>query len=311
VRPGDLLGLSGYSRVRNMQLAVPLALGCDMIVAVDDDEVVTDPRFLERAGEGLGSTIDGHRVDGSGGYYLQDEAGRILLQAPPGSEHAPNLFDRKAVIMNEGTQALEARPGRIVPTPFCFGGNMVFAPELAASVCFDPSITRGEDIDYLINARLAGRWFFMNKDLRILHLPPKGGSYKDVAFHKVVQDVLRFVYEREKLVRWREIGGVEEVTAQDLDPYPGEFLGSNLASDARAVIEHIIDQTPETDRAALGVAASADEFLNEARSRADEGVRMYRSFQHAWGEMMAQLRQDASLTDYLINRMSVGSPSAA
>lgn len=284
-----LLGLEGYSRVRNVQLAVPLAFGSKVIIALDDDEVVTDPLFLERAVDGLGSIRDGRHVEGIGGYYDQDESGRILLEVASDSIHATNIFDRKAAIMNAATDRLEALPDRIVPSPFCFGGNMVFSSELAASVCFDPAITRGEDIDYLINARLRDKWFFVNRDLRVLHLPPAGGSYQDIGYHKVVQDVLRFVYGARKLACWREIGAEVEVKALDLWPYPGEFLGTRLERDAREVIGRILATAPEEERESLGLEPTVDGFMATAQRRAREGVESYRGAQAGWNAISGQL----------------------
>ena len=208
----ELLGLAGYPLIRNLQLLIPLAVGTTANVALDDDELVTDPAFLDKAAGALGHTLYDMTVDGLSGYY-KSPGGDIKLATPAGSLTVANLFDRKAAIMNEATDRLEAMPGDIVPTPFCYGGNQIFSTELASTVCFDPAITRGEDIDYLINAWLAGRRFFMNKELSILH-EPRPGLYQDVAYHKVVQDVLRFVYERAKIRAWREIGAAEEVTAE-------------------------------------------------------------------------------------------------
>jgi len=305
-----LIGLSDYSRVRNLQLLVPLALGVGPIVAIDDDEVVTDPSFLDLATADLGDRVSGHNVAGLGGYYLQNREGQILLDVPSGSESAANIFDRKAAIMNAGTQKLQALAGAIVPTPFCFGGNMVFTAELAATVCFDPAITRGEDIDYLVNARLAGHWFFMNKDLTILHLPPSGGSYQDVAYHKVVQDVLRFVYEREKLQAWSEIGAVEPVTAEDLDPYPGLFLKSDLDGYAEEVIQRIIDRTSADQRVTLGLPNTPRELIRQAEARAGAGVESYRQHQEAWAALVGNVKRSGEIRSILEEAMFGGTGRA-
>lgn len=213
------------------------------------------------------------------------------------------MFDRKAAIMNAATERLEYEAGEIVPTPFCFGGNMIFTAEMAAEVCFDPAITRGEDIDYLINARLAGRWFFMNKSLRILHLPPSGGSYKDVAYHKVVQDVLRFMYEREKLRAWREIGAKQEVTEAELEPYPGLCLGDDLEASCQEVIQRIIDATDASTRANLGLSDSTGEFIRQSQAKAEAGVEAYRSSQDAWGQLVESVRSNPGVSELLGHRI--------
>ena len=48
------IGLSGYGAVRNLGLVVANTLGFDAVVFLDDDEVIDDPRFLQRAMYGLG-----------------------------------------------------------------------------------------------------------------------------------------------------------------------------------------------------------------------------------------------------------------
>lgn len=292
---GDLIGLTGYARVRNLQLAVPLLLGAEYIVALDDDEVVTDLAFLEKATQPIGSVVEGQAIEGLGGYYLQNDRGNILLDVPPNTGDVPNMFDRKAAIMNRATERLEALPGRIVPTPFCFGGNMVFSRDLASNVAFDPSITRGEDIDYLINARLSARAYFMNKDLRILHLPPSGGSYKDVAHHKVVQDVLRFIYEREKVRHSAELGTGETLSISEYDPYPGCFLRDDLDRDAREVITRIFDGTSPQQRRGLSLGDSVESFMASAEEKAERGVSMYCSYQNAWRGLTSELATNVEL----------------
>jgi hypothetical protein len=231
------LQLREYPRVRNLQLALPHALHCDFIVALDDDEIVTDPVFLEKATEPLGSRVDGKIVDGLSGHYLQDNGG-ILLEVDQTSAGSQNIFQRKAVIMNSATAMLEAEPGNLVETPFCFGGNMEFSSELAATVGFDPGITRGEDIDYLLNARIEGKHFFLRKDLRILHRPPKGGSYRDTTSTKLTQDIVRFLYERAKIVASQSTTGLHPVTAEELRPYPGDFLARDISTDAQEALLH-------------------------------------------------------------------------
>jgi hypothetical protein len=204
-------------------------------VALDDDEVVIDPDFLDKATEPLGSRVDGKIVDGLSGHYLQDNGG-ILLEVDEVSAKSPNIFQRKAVIMNSATAILEAEPGNLVETPFCFGGNMEFSSELAATVGFDPGITRGEDIDYLLNARMEGKRFFLRKDLRILHRPPKGGSYRDATSTKLAQDIVRFLYERAKVLASQSTAGLHPVTAEELRPYPGDFLARDISGDAREAL---------------------------------------------------------------------------
>jgi hypothetical protein len=281
------VALTNYPTIRNLQLAVPLTLGSEQIVALDDDEIVVEPDFLQRAVEPLGSRIGGTIVDGLSGHYLQGDGG-IMLKVDPDRAHATNLFDRKAAIMNQATEAVESIPGEIVPTPFCFGGNMEFTVELAASVGFDPGITRGEDIDYLINARLEGRHFFLRKDLTIVHRPPSGGSYRDTNLSKLQQDVIRFLYERAKLECSHHHPDLASLTAEDLMPYPGEFLARDIEADAVEALR------------AAGFPGDAAAFVHEIRDGAAQRVERYLDFRQQWPRLTGALRASAALRDTLM-----------
>ena len=63
--------LSGYGAIRNLGLLVADTLGFDAVVFLDDDEVVDDPDFLQRAVYGLGKlTKKGIPILAKTGYYL-------------------------------------------------------------------------------------------------------------------------------------------------------------------------------------------------------------------------------------------------
>jgi hypothetical protein len=282
----SFLDLRNYPKIRNLQLVIPHVLHSRAIVALDDDEIVTDQDFLRKAVEPLSRSIDGVRVDGLSGHYLQ-ENGSILLHVDPAKANATNVFDRKAAIMNAATEKLEAEPGDLVETPFCFGGNMEFSAELAASVGFDPEITRGEDIDYLINARLEGRHFFLRKDLNILHRPPKGGSYKDVSSSKLEQDIIRFLYEQAKLEASQAGNGLHPVTPSELSPYPGEFLDRDIESDAVEALKQ------------AGYASDPRDFVGQVKSSLGDKVQRYLQFRREWPALMDAMSRADSVNERL------------
>ncbi len=287
--PGvGFLDLRTYPKVRNLQLAIPYAMGSRAIVALDDDEMVIDPAFLEKATQPLGTEVDGVRVDGLSGHYVQED-GSILLRVDAAKAESRNIFDRKAVIMNEATARLEQEPGDLAPTPFCFGGNMEFSAELAAAVGFDPDITRGEDIDYLINARMEGKNFFLRKDLRILHCPPQGGSYKDASLSKLEQDVIRFLYEREKLQVSQQHPELHPVNAADLVPYPGDFFAESLETDARSALE------------AAGYPGDAAMFVQDVKHDIPRKVERYLAFRREWPGTLAAMRADSRVGESIMD----------
>ena len=56
--------------------------------------------------------------------------------------------------MNEALAELAATGSHLKLTPLALGGNMAVGASLYRFLPFDPAVTRGEDIDYVINARM-------------------------------------------------------------------------------------------------------------------------------------------------------------
>ena len=213
-----LLSLRGYASVRNAQLVAAHQLGADAVVLIDDDEVIEESRFLDRIEENLRAGMDGFA-----GYYI-DSGGDYLVTAP---QEDWDVAWGKRQAMNEALGQLLAPPPDIKPTSLAFGGNMVLGRRLFCDVPFDPKITRGEDIDHVLGARLAGHPFHMDRTLPIRHLPPPHGQPR---WQQLRQDILRFVYERDKL---RGSG----LQAADLGAYPGRFLGDDLFTRAQRALD--------------------------------------------------------------------------
>ncbi|MGX8696784.1 MAG: glycosyltransferase family 2 protein, partial [Prevotella sp.] len=71
---GEPCSLRGYGAIRNMGLAVAAALGHDVVVFLDDDEVVLSDSFLIDAVYGIGlETRQGLPIQAKSGYYLNRE----------------------------------------------------------------------------------------------------------------------------------------------------------------------------------------------------------------------------------------------
>lgn len=278
----DQVQMRGYADVRNLQLLLPYVLDADVIVALDDDEVV-EHDYLQTALHFVGCEHGGEQVLALAGFYL-DTDGDVTLPERP---RTGNIFLDKSAIMNEGTRVLQATADRLVPTPVAFGGNMVFHRDLFTRVGFDPGITRGEDIDYLINAHLVGHRFWLDKRLVITHMPPE--AYGALPYAKLVQDVYRFVYEREKLRR----AGVDPV---QFDPYPGRFLRDDVVVQAMAALQ--AQATPEVT-ARFG---SPREIVAAAERDAREAAPRYFEFATRWPRLMEAVGRDAKLHQRLLAR---------
>jgi len=127
--------------------------------------------------------------------------------------------------MNRAFRKVIGKSPRLKETPFVFGGNMVIHRDIFISVPFYPSVPRGEDMNFLISAKMSGFTFFLDNELHIKHDPPPKSHPH---WRRVREDVFRFVFERSKLKAQEPTPNMVKVTPEELDPYPGEFLKDDL-----------------------------------------------------------------------------------
>jgi len=287
-----VINLDNYAGVRNLQLMVSQAFGSSLVVALDDDEVVA-PDYLCIALETAGRP----GFSGAAGFY-EDENGSVLLsEAPP----TGNIFLDKAGIMNEATRRIQNSPGRWVDSAVAFGGNMLFGRKLFCKVGFDPGITRGEDLDYVLNARLMGFKFWLDKHLRIRHLPPQ--QYDTSRYIKLTEDVRRFVYEREKLRYARQHASragfhFDVPPANVWSPYPGRFMRDDLEEQALAALASL---GSVADKRTWG---EPTEIIANALARATSLVPSYFDFALRWPVLMKALPLDAEVRQQLHHAIS-------
>ena len=216
-----LLQLKGYSNVRNLCLFTAHLLGSEAAVLIDDDEIFEDPQFMEKAQEFIGKELKGDEVLAVAGYYINPDGDFLInKEALPWMTHW-----NKVDCMNRAFREIIGKEPRLKETPFVFGGNTVIHRKLFMSVPFDPAITRGEDIDFLINARMFGFKFFLDNQLAVKHNAP---SKPHPEWRKVREDIFRFVYEKRKLDTQEPVPGMTKVTVDELGIYPGEFLKDDL-----------------------------------------------------------------------------------
>ena len=217
----NLLNLSGYSNVRNMCLYSSHILASDVTILIDDDEVFEKPEFIDMAIEFMGKRMYGTNIYGVAGYYLnkKDEYyDDVSMQA------WMTYWDRFGSKAKAFDKIISCDP-RIKQTPFAFGGLMVIHKNMYKVVPFDPNVKRGEDIDYLMNAKMFGYDFFLDNKLNIKHLPPPKNH---PIWKRFREDIYRFLYQKSKIDKQYETGNMRKVTAQDFSPYPGDFLNEDL-----------------------------------------------------------------------------------
>ncbi|RLC72964.1 MAG: hypothetical protein DRI52_02655 [Chloroflexi bacterium] len=217
-----LLSLQGYSNIRNMGLFVPLVMGAEVVVLIDDDEVFEDPDFMRKAREFIGGRLLGTTIDGVAGYYLNEDGDYYdKVRKEPWMTYW-DRFGSKAEAFDE---IIGVEKPRLKCTPFAFGGCMVIHRNLFRVVPFDPRITRGEDTDYVINARMFGFNFFLDNQLAIKHLPPPKAH---PIWQRFREDIYRLLYDRSKIVSQEKRPNMVLVEPEDFDPYPGAFLKDDL-----------------------------------------------------------------------------------
>lgn len=277
--PADLLGSVGavsYGGVRNLGLAYAALRGFENVVMIDDDECV-DGDYLRAALRRMGEEVDGEAVLGKTGCVV-DEDGRKVYDGQASAVLDDWPKDR---LFNEAVKRELEAAESLSPCTVAFGGNMVINEGLFLRVPFDPYGTRGEDDDYVLNARYCGYKFYFDKDLVLLHLPPKrqGGHWT-----RQRQDILRFKYLREKAKLFgfspESLGCFLEYFVRDDLEYKA------VSSSIKAALQFV-----DTDRAEFA------EFLNNAieaearnagelRARAEAFV----AFLAAWRETMPRVR---------------------
>lgn len=274
----DGIGLVGYGNVRNLQLVIGAALGVDALIGLDDDEQVPGD-YLRRARRFIGEEHAGSRILGVVGPYREELAPAIRDSNP--------LLERGRWIRS-GISALESAGKRLVETAIGFGGNMVIHQDLFTHVPFDPYIPRGEDIDYITTCRMQGYKFWWDHDLFVHHSPPDRFRRPPCAMLRT--DVVRFIYSREKIA----VAVARGLPTPDLDPYPGRFLRDDLAQQSFRALRGVC---PDQE--------SAQAFVDSTILRAREVASNYFPFQDRWKDLMAKIKVDKLISDYIRRKLDI------
>ena len=296
----DIISLDAYAQIRNCQLFSSAVLDADLIAAIDDDEVVP-PNYLNKAVEFAGGKIAGERADGIAGIYL-NASGDYRLKGPEGIRTSGNIFIKKAALMNDEFSRYMNSGTQPVKSSIALGGNMVFTRELFLNVPFDPGITRGEDIDYLINSKMLKYNWFFDRDLFITHLPPdSSGKYhiNTTPYAKLQQDIIRFIYEKEKIRLSSTNHTVLSIKAEDLGIYPGEFLKDGLEAQALEALRE--QRPPDADERFF---PKPERLLKQAAERAEKASEFF-SFADNWEKTIDKASQIKELKDYMNKKLDL------
>jgi hypothetical protein len=289
----EMLSLRGYSNIRNVCLAVACITGADAAVLFDDDQVYEDPDYLVKVAENIGGEYLGRPIVGLAGYYMNADGG---YRIPPNADWVMSQWPA-VESMNSAFDSI-AGEERLQITPWVFGGNMVVHRDLFTRVAFDPHVPRGEDIDYLINARFMGYDFLLDNTLWIRHLPPPKTS---PSWRRFREDLDRFIYTREKLRAQRPGGGGRRLVEPDeLDPYPGRFLRDDLEDMIfKTCVLMGMDFLSRGDNRGFSESmANVQRARSEARPTFDPYA-WYVEWRGRWEECMRILAGDADIREYV------------
>ncbi len=284
----SILSLYGYSNVRNLGLAAAQILGSDLVIFLDDDVIVRDHDHFGKITQHLGEKYRNKFLSGIAGFYT-DDSGSFLLAYEP--EHWWKTFWPKEKKMNEAFEIITSKR-QLVETTFAFGGNMALHWKMFEKIPFDPYITRGEDMDLLLNAKMFGLNFLLDTDLKVVHLP---GQSK-VNWSEMRQDLYRFLYMREKLRSQSLLRYIEHTSIDSFQPYPGHFLGSGMllrfSLASSSILLHAV--AARETRIAKEILCNLI-HIPKASSSARSHSLDYFTFQERWSTILPKIRNDEEL----------------
>ncbi|GAB4278594.1 MAG: hypothetical protein Kow0056_11050 [Coriobacteriia bacterium] len=275
--------LVGYGAVRNAGLIVAATLEADTVLFIDDDQIVTDEDFLEKALYGLGKrTQKGTPVLAKTGYYVDREgAARV-----PDPSAWTDAFWPQVASYNRTLERM-LQPPRLRKSPLAFGGCLALHRDVYCNVAFDPWVVRGEDIDYVVNLMMHGKDVFLDNAWSVVHAPPPT-SRKSLGFR---QDVYRFVYEHRKIEFAKSQVDLRPISPRALSPYPGEFIRGGIGW--RAFATGLLRALAGSE--SREYLRAAREALTVAPAYAREHCRDYFEFQRRWPALMERVWGDEPL----------------
>ncbi|MFP3868054.1 MAG: hypothetical protein ACLFUU_07820 [Desulfobacteraceae bacterium] len=277
--------LYGYAQMRNLMLILANILEAEILVSLDDDVRVADADFLAKVEENFALLSPDHPRFGLAGIY-QNPDGSVLLPEPTAAWTVPWP---KIRWMNDAFKELFLSGPRLKPTPLALGGNLALTADLFRQLPFDPGIARGEDIDYVLNARMFKIPFFLDNTLKVIHQP---GDKPYPLWVQLRQDLQRFCYTRRKLSDQKPEPGMTLITPDELKPYPGNFLQADLESRAYQS-HHLLAQEYQAKGEAQAARHTLENlaWISRVNNTRKNVFQTYLDLVHGWQALQAWLAQ--------------------
>lgn len=287
---GETVSLRGYGAIRNMGLAVAAILGHDVVVFLDDDEVALGEDYLTKVVWGLGSlTRQNLQVLVKSGFFI-DELGSPY--AEPSGAWSEKYWS-KAADFNRVMERAQTSASRITRSNHLCGGCCALHAAAFSKAPFDPYITRGEDLDYVLNVRAMGMDVWFDNEWCVQSQPPEEIAGEPSLF---MQDVHRWLYEYRKLDAMNARRDLRTITPESLMPYPAPWLSSGVRRRVfRTALRRFL--TGPERLAYLRILTrgrfDADRFARSASSR-------YLSFAMVWPTIVAALWEDRVIASAIL-----------
>lgn len=287
---GEAVSLRGYGAIRNMGLALAAILGHDVVVFLDDDEVALGEDYLTKAVWGLGSlTRQNLQVLVKSGFFI-DELGSPY--AEPSGAWSEKYWS-KAADFNRVMERAQTSASRITRSNHLCGGCCALHAAAFSKAPFDPYITRGEDLDYVLNVRAMGMDVWFDNEWCVQSQPPEEMAGAPSLF---MQDVHRWLYEYRKLDAMNARRDLHTITPESLMPYPAPWLSSGVRRRVfRTALRRFLTGPDRLAYLRILVRGrfDADRFARSASSR-------YLSFAMVWPTIVAALWEDRVIASAIL-----------
>ena len=287
---GETAGLRGYGAIRNLGLAVAAILGHDVVVFMEDDEVVLDENFLVDGVFGLGQlNRQGQAIYAKSGYFLDSEGADRPRRPLAWSERYWSKAVEFGKVMQRHQDAV-----RFSRSNHMCGGCCAIHAAAFTKVPFDPYITRGEDLDYVLDLRAFGMDVWFDNAWSVLWQPPAETASGPSLF---MQDTYRWLYEYRKLAALNSRRDLRTITTESLMPYPAPWLSEGVRKRIFKTAFRRMVAGPyrkEYLRILTRGRHEADSYAQEASSR-------YLSFAMAWPGIMSSLWGDERLAEKILS----------
>lgn len=281
----ESVSLRGYGAIKNMGLAVASVFGHDVAVFIYDDEVILDENFLTNAVFGLGAyTRQDLKILAKSGFFIDENDSPYASPTTSWSEK----YWSKAEKFNKVMERAQNARNRVTRSNHMCGGCCAIHAEAFTRVPFDPYITRGDDLDYVLDLRAHGLDVWFDNQWCVRMAPPDQPARASSVF---LQDVYRWFYERKKLEALNARRDLHTITPESLMPYPAPWLFGQVGDRVlKTTLRRMVSGPNRFDylRILLKGRRDAMEFAEDNASR-------YLRFSMTWPGVMSALWDDRYL----------------